>query len=31
LRRALAALDGLSSAGLVDARYAKFRGMGVLG
>jgi acetyl-CoA carboxylase carboxyl transferase subunit alpha len=31
LRRALAALDGLSPAGLVDARYAKFRGMGVLG
>ncbi len=31
LRRALATLDGLSPAGLVDARYAKFRAMGVLG
>jgi len=31
LRRALATLDALSPAGLVDARYAKFRAMGVLG
>ena len=31
LRRALASLDGLSPSALVEARYAKFRAMGVLG